>query len=111
VIAVDRRNLLRAAVAAPAVPLLTGSAAQAADKAHSGTGERFALAVLPDTQYLFDADSADPAPLRETFRCRPFVLGATSFDLRYGQGFYGWLGDVRITARALAARQLLQRVR
>jgi hypothetical protein len=25
---------------------------------------RFALAVLPDTQYLFDADSADPAPLR-----------------------------------------------
>ncbi|WP_433723690.1 LamG-like jellyroll fold domain-containing protein [Actinoplanes sp. CA-051413] len=64
----DRRNLLRAAVAAPAVPLLTGSAAQAADKTRGGTGERFALAVLPDTQYLFDADSADPAPLRETFR-------------------------------------------
>lgn len=32
---------------------------------------------------------------------RPFVLGATSFDLVYGQGFYGWIGDVRITARAL----------
>jgi hypothetical protein len=32
---------------------------------------------------------------------RPFVLGATAFDLRYGQGFYGWLGDVRITARPL----------
>src|SRR3954465_1767234 len=29
--------------------------------------ESFAIAVLPDTQYLFDADSADPAPLRETF--------------------------------------------
>ncbi|ARQ72677.1 LamG-like jellyroll fold domain-containing protein [Streptomyces marincola] len=29
---------------------------------------RFALAVLPDTQYLFDADSSDPAPLRATFR-------------------------------------------
>jgi hypothetical protein len=42
---------------------------------------------------------------------RPFVLGATSFDLRYGQGFYGWLGDVRITARALAPRQFLQRFR
>ncbi|WP_314408384.1 LamG-like jellyroll fold domain-containing protein [Streptomyces kroppenstedtii] len=29
---------------------------------------RFVLAVLPDTQYLFDADSTDPAPLREAFR-------------------------------------------
>ncbi len=38
---------------------------------------------------------------------RPFVLGATSFDLRYGQSFYGWIGDVRITARALAPRQFL----
>jgi hypothetical protein len=27
------------------------------------------VAVLPDTQYLFDADSGDPAPLLETFRC------------------------------------------
>ena len=44
-IRVDRRNLLRAAVAAPAVPLLTGSAAQAADKTRGGTGERFALAT------------------------------------------------------------------
>jgi hypothetical protein len=68
VIAVDRRNLLRAAVAAPAVPLLTGTAAEAADRREPGSGKRFALAVLPDTQYLFDADSADPAPLRETFR-------------------------------------------
>ena len=64
----NRRNLLRAAVAAPAVPLLTGSAAEATDHKPAGTGERFALAVLPDTQYLFDADSPDPAPLRETFR-------------------------------------------
>lgn len=35
------------------------------------TSARFALAVLPDTQYLFDADSADsadPAPLAATFR-------------------------------------------
>ena len=68
VIAVDRRNLLRAAAAAPAVPLLTGTAAQASDRVERGSGQRFALAVLPDTQYLFDADSADPAPLRETFR-------------------------------------------
>ena len=37
----------------------------------------------------------------------PFVLGATSFDLRYGQGFYGWIGDVRITARALSPANFL----
>ena len=68
VIAADRRNLLRAAAAAPAVPLLTGTAAQATDHVERGSGQRFALAALPDTQYLFDAGSADPAPLRETFR-------------------------------------------
>jgi hypothetical protein len=38
---------------------------------------------------------------------RPFVLGATSFDLKYGHGFYGWLGDVRITAKALRPEQFL----
>jgi hypothetical protein len=38
---------------------------------------------------------------------RPFTLGATSFDLKYGQGFYGWIGDVRITGRALNPEQFL----
>ncbi|MDM4718737.1 hypothetical protein QTQ03_03685 [Micromonospora sp. WMMA1363] len=38
---------------------------------------------------------------------RPFVIGATSFDLRYGQGFYGWIGDVRITAKALRPKNFL----
>ena len=38
---------------------------------------------------------------------RPFVLGATSFDLEYSQGFYGWLGDVRITGRPLSPAQFL----
>ena len=96
----DRRNLLRAAVAAPAVPLLTGSAAEAAEKVERDTtSRRFALAVLPDTQYLFDADSAG----------RPFVIGATSFDLAYGQGFYGSIGDVRITTRALRPADFLTR--
>jgi hypothetical protein len=65
---VDRRNLLRAAIAAPAVPLLTATPAPAAERVTRGDGDRFALAVLPDTQYLFDADSADPEPLKETFR-------------------------------------------
>jgi hypothetical protein len=68
----DRRNLLRVAVAAPAagltVPLITGAEAEAASRSIDTDSPRFAIAVLPDTQYLFDADSADPAPLRETFR-------------------------------------------
>ncbi|WP_376778664.1 LamG-like jellyroll fold domain-containing protein [Phytoactinopolyspora halotolerans] len=29
---------------------------------------RFAIAVMPDTQYLFDEDRSDPAPVAETFR-------------------------------------------
>ncbi|GAB2892527.1 metallophosphoesterase [Streptomyces mayteni] len=83
-----RRSLLQAAVggsaaaAAAGATSLTGQAAAAsatsagtaaAAAARSGgrfDGERprFALAVLPDTQYLFDADSADPDPMRATFR-------------------------------------------
>jgi hypothetical protein len=61
-IVVERRNLLRAVAAAPAVPLITAAAAPSFDVGRT----RFAVAVLPDTQYLFDADSADPAPLRAT---------------------------------------------
>ncbi|MFJ6671378.1 LamG-like jellyroll fold domain-containing protein [Actinosynnema sp. NPDC091369] len=38
---------------------------------------------------------------------KPFVIGATQFALRYGQGFYGWIGDTRITARALRPEQFL----
>ncbi|MFE6489038.1 metallophosphoesterase, partial [Streptomyces sp. NPDC057757] len=72
-----RRSLLRAAVAVPAVGMAVAAstAVPAEASATSGGGgrfdpgsPRFALAVLPDTQYLFDADSADPAPLKETFR-------------------------------------------
>ncbi|MFB7274382.1 LamG-like jellyroll fold domain-containing protein [Streptomyces sp. NPDC056244] len=72
-----RRALLQAALAVPAAgaaaTLLNVSPAQAdASAPYGGRFDdevpRFALAVLPDTQYLFDADSADPAPLRETFR-------------------------------------------
>ncbi|QQM38466.1 LamG-like jellyroll fold domain-containing protein [Streptomyces liliifuscus] len=72
----QRRALLRAAAALPAVgaaaAAFEATPAQASAAAHSGRFDpespRFALAVLPDTQYLFDADSADPTPLRETFR-------------------------------------------
>ncbi|MCU8592925.1 LamG-like jellyroll fold domain-containing protein [Streptomyces sp. A13(2022)] len=70
-----RRTLLRAAAAGGAVTAATAAASAPAQAAQAAAGRRFdtgsprfALAVLPDTQYLFDADSADPAPLRETFR-------------------------------------------
>ena len=80
--AVARRTLLRGAVAAPAaaIPLLGAAGAQAAQLRPTSSSEaarsprfdseskRFGLAVLPDTQYLFDADSSDPEPLRATFR-------------------------------------------
>ncbi|MDX2645241.1 metallophosphoesterase [Streptomyces sp. PA03-1a] len=79
-----RRSLLQAAVAVPAVgaaaSVLGTGTAQAAprhqvpgtagsrDRGFDEESPRFALAVLPDTQYLFDADSADPEPLKATFR-------------------------------------------
>lgn len=74
---VVRRTLLQAALAAPAAGAavtLGASAAHATDAADAKSGPwdphspRFALAVLPDTQYLFDEDSSDPEPLKATFR-------------------------------------------
>ncbi|MBB2912024.1 3',5'-cyclic AMP phosphodiesterase CpdA [Streptosporangium becharense] len=77
---VGRRSLLWAALAAPAVAAAstTAVALDAAPASAAGasvrTGRfdeddpRFAIGVLPDTQYLFDEDSSDPTPLRATFR-------------------------------------------
>ncbi|WP_424529584.1 LamG-like jellyroll fold domain-containing protein [Sphaerisporangium viridialbum] len=73
---VGRRALLQAAIAAPvaAAASTTGLGATPAYASSNRPGRfdedspRFAVAVLPDTQYLFDEDSSDPAPLRETFR-------------------------------------------
>lgn len=72
-----RRTLLRATAvvsAAGTVAVTSGTAPGHAATAKSGghrydqDSPRFSLAVLPDTQYLFDADSSDPEPLRATFR-------------------------------------------
>jgi 3',5'-cyclic AMP phosphodiesterase CpdA len=70
-----RRSLLGVALAAPAAAAVTtalaGSPASASagmPRAFDAHSPRFTLAVLPDTQYLFDEDSSDPEPLRETFR-------------------------------------------
>ncbi|GAA5059177.1 hypothetical protein HNP84_008691 [Thermocatellispora tengchongensis] len=75
-----RRSLLTAAVAAPAAAVASGTLLGAAPAAASASGPRgwtsrfdpesprFTIGVLPDTQYLFDEDSSDPNPLRQTFR-------------------------------------------
>ncbi|GID31348.1 LamG-like jellyroll fold domain-containing protein [Paractinoplanes brasiliensis] len=87
----ERRNLLRVAVGAPAATLVTtaGAApAQATSGRFDQDSPRFAIAVLPDTQYLFDADSSDPDPLRETFS---YLLGRRAED---NIAFLTHLGDV-----------------
>lgn len=38
---------------------------------------------------------------------KPFVLGATQFDERFGQGFHGWMGDTRIVGRPLPVEDFL----
>ncbi|AXK33516.1 Tat pathway signal sequence domain protein [Streptomyces armeniacus] len=101
-----RRTLLQTAVAVPAAGAVTavGTAqaaeaqaqtqaqaqAQAAGRGRGGDSEspRFVIAVLPDTQYLFDADSADPEPLRETFRYLVAERGEANI------AFMTHLGDV-----------------
>ncbi|MYZ33984.1 LamG-like jellyroll fold domain-containing protein, partial [Streptomyces sp. MnatMP-M17] len=38
---------------------------------------------------------------------KPFVIGGTQFDEKFGQGFYGWVGDTRIVERALKPKEFL----
>jgi hypothetical protein len=68
---VRRRHLFGAALGVPVAAALVPRAASAAPAPGGGyrpADPRFSIAVLPDTQYLFDADSSDPAPLKATFR-------------------------------------------
>ncbi|MET7282885.1 LamG-like jellyroll fold domain-containing protein [Kribbella sp. NPDC005582] len=71
----SRRRLLQAgALGAGAVlsgGVLDGGAASASTSSYGGRVDtehpRFTLAVVPDTQYQFDQDRGDPAPLTATF--------------------------------------------
>ncbi|MEU6642458.1 LamG-like jellyroll fold domain-containing protein [Saccharomonospora sp. NPDC046836] len=38
---------------------------------------------------------------------KPFAIGGTQSAERYGQAFYGWIGDTRIVARALRPKEFL----
>ncbi|SFA94989.1 3',5'-cyclic AMP phosphodiesterase CpdA [Amycolatopsis marina] len=42
---------------------------------------------------------------------KPFALGGTQFAERYGQGFYGWIGDTRIVSRALRPEEFMTSLR
>jgi len=72
---IGRRTLLQAAVGAPAaiaaastLGVGTAAAAPAPELRRPQPGPRFTLAVVPDTQYLFDQGGSDPQPLYTTFR-------------------------------------------
>ena len=75
----SRRRLLQAGAlgaGAALVPAVSGalpaSATTSAAGASAGTADadnpRFTVAVVPDTQYLFDLDRGDPAPLTASFK-------------------------------------------
>ncbi len=77
-----------AALVAPAAAALDISPAAATTRAFDKTDPRFSIAVLPDTQYLFDADSSDPTPLKATFR---YLLDQRTED---NVAFLTHLGDI-----------------
>ncbi|WP_431904039.1 LamG-like jellyroll fold domain-containing protein [Amycolatopsis thermoflava] len=88
-----RRTLLQAAVGTPvaAAAVLGAQPAQAAEAAGGpadAESPRFTLAVVPDTQYLFDEGGSDPEPVRATFR---HVIDRRRED---GIVFLAHLGDV-----------------
>jgi hypothetical protein len=67
---VSRRSLLWAAASAPVVAAAAGAAGTTAAATTASGGRpdpdspRFAVAVLPDTQYLLDEGGSDPEPVR-----------------------------------------------
>ncbi len=65
---IGRRTLLQAAFAAPAAGVLLGQGTGTASATPAGTGSRFTIAVLPDTQYLLDEGGSDPEPVRAALR-------------------------------------------
>lgn len=99
----ERRSLLRAAVAAPALPLVGTVAATGFDAA----SPCFTVAVLPDTQYLFDADSTEPTPVRAALDYLVARRGADNI------AFLAQLGDITehgTTAEMAAAGEAFRRV-
>jgi Calcineurin-like phosphoesterase len=100
----SRRRLLQAGVLGAGVaaflPAASASASTSASAAAGGSSRpdvehpRFTLAVVPDTQYLFDDDRGDSAPLTSTFEYLIEQRGAENIV------FTAHLGDVVQNAQA-----------
>ncbi|NKQ51325.1 hypothetical protein HFP15_00325 [Amycolatopsis sp. K13G38] len=128
-----RRALLQAAAAAPVA--IAASQAVARTPAEAGengrpadsASPRFTLAVFPDTQYLLHiavvndghhtSVYVDGSKIARNASLdsngistvgKPFAIGGTQGGGQYGQGFYGWIGDTRIVARALSPGQFMR---
>ncbi|GIG61627.1 hypothetical protein Lfu02_59990 [Longispora fulva] len=76
------------ASAVPVVGAVSGAAGA------RGDDPRFSLAVIPDTQYLFDADRGDPAPLEATLK---YIVDHSG---EHNTVFAAHLGDVVENAAA-----------
>jgi hypothetical protein len=98
-----RRRLLLGVLAAPAavaVPSLLPASTRGGPVAHAAPvipalpgafdpdSPRFAVAVMPDTQYLFDEDRSDPEPVAATFRYLAEQRGLVNV------AFMAHLGDI-----------------
>ncbi|WBQ07733.1 LamG-like jellyroll fold domain-containing protein [Kribbella sp. CA-293567] len=99
----SRRRLLQAGVlgAGAAVgggligaPTAAAAGSQASSARPDPEDPRFTLAVVPDTQYLFDLDRGDPAPLTATFE---YLIDQRGVD---NIVFTAHLGDVVENAQA-----------
>jgi len=94
----SRRTFLLGApavAAAATLPNVLGAPAAAASGRHRPDPEdpRFTLVVMPDTQYLFDEDRGDAAPLDASLR---YVLEAQADNVV----FLAHLGDLTQNGRA-----------
>lgn len=68
------------------------------------------VAVVNDrrrTVVYVDGSKIARNPTQPSTLGRPFAIGGTQFALTYGQGYHGWIGDVRIMSRALKPREFL----
>ncbi|WP_412538449.1 LamG-like jellyroll fold domain-containing protein [Longispora sp. K20-0274] len=92
----SRRELLLGvgALGVGAATLAVPGAASAATAAAKTDENRFSIAVIPDTQYLFDSDRGDPAPLAAS--CKYIV----DHSAEHNTVFAAHLGDVVENAAA-----------
>ncbi len=98
----NRRTFLQGAGLLAAATTVSGVALPSSAEAATNPDNddvRFTLAFIPDTQYLFDQDRGDPAPLRATLRY------LADNRARHNLAFTAHLGDIVENAAADELRQ------